>query len=146
MPTPIDGSTRELLLLLAGSALFAASGVVLGATPAVARVWHNLALGLAARPAISRVSAVFGLASLVAAGVLLVSTSPVPSSTGETPAVLIASLFAAGVFGLVIGQSGQSVRPSSGLARATDTVGPTSATIASLHAEHPDTASKSRAA
>jgi len=146
MPPPIDASARELLLLLAGSALFAASGVVLGATPVVARAWQRLAGVLAQRPSVGRVSTLLGVAALVAAGALVVITSPVPSTSGDSSAVLIASLFAVGVLGLVMGQSGQSARVLAGTPRATDTVGPTSATIAALHAERSESTAKSRAA
>ncbi len=142
----IDQPARELLLLLAGSVLFAASGVVLGATPVVSAGWGRVKRSLERRPSIARMSGALGLLALPAAAGVLVLSSSIPRGVSDGSALLSASLFAVGIVALVVAQAGERAPPSVVALRTGDTVGPSSATIATFNSSSAAPPSKSRAA
>jgi len=146
MPTSLDHSARDLLLILFGSALFAASGVMLGRTPLIAALWQRFKAALWQHPSITRISRIVGLAALPIAGAALVISSPLPPTAGDLSALLSASLFAVGVLGLVIGQAGESHLARRVATDTTDTIGPSSDTIETFNATRAAPPSNSRAA
>ena len=146
MPTPLDHTARELLLLLVGSVLFAASGVILGATPIASRTWQRARLALSAHPSITRISAIFGLVALAIAGVVLMLSPPFSQAADDLSPLLSAAAFALGILGLVVGHAGEAPRSSRVAIDTNDTIGPTSATIATLNTRSAASSSNSRAA
>lgn len=146
MPVQFDHSARELLLLLAGSALFALSGLLLGATPMANSTWRRFQRALAARPSVARVCGLIGLFALPISGWLLAVASPATASSGDPFALFIAGLFALGILGLTIGQAGETPRSRPRAGQTDGTVGPSSATIETFNAKASEPPVRSRAA
>lgn len=146
MPAQLDQSARELLLLLAGSVLFALAGLLLGATPTCSALWQRFRRALMAHPSVARVSGLLGLAALPIAGGLLLAASPFPAPADDTSALFSATLFALGILGLIVGQAGEVPRAAPAAVDTDGAIGPTSATIATFNAKGPAPTAKSRAA